>query len=81
MNSRILLSTLLAGAVLSACKSAEIPTHVPSDETPAEVRALWVARMAYRTFALTPGIQPIDQVLLDKHFLRKHGANAYYGQS
>ncbi|NLI60740.1 MAG: L-ribulose-5-phosphate 4-epimerase, partial [Clostridiales bacterium] len=25
-------------------------------------------------------IGPMDQVLLDKHFLRKHGANAYYGQ-
>ncbi|MDK2809358.1 MAG: L-ribulose-5-phosphate 4-epimerase [Petroclostridium sp.] len=38
------------------------------------------AKMAFHTFALTPGIKPIDQVLLDKHFLRKHGANAYYGQ-
>lgn len=39
-----------------------------------------VAKMAYRTFALTPGIESISQVLLDKHFLRKHGKNAYYGQ-
>ncbi|NLY44142.1 MAG: L-ribulose-5-phosphate 4-epimerase [Clostridiaceae bacterium] len=39
-----------------------------------------VAKMAFYTFALTPGIKPIDSVLLDKHFLRKHGANAYYGQ-
>lgn len=39
-----------------------------------------VAMMAYHTCALTPGIAPINQVLLDKHFLRKHGANAYYGQ-
>ncbi len=39
-----------------------------------------VAKIAYQTLALTPGIPPIDQVLLDKHFLRKHGANAYYGQ-
>jgi L-ribulose-5-phosphate 4-epimerase len=39
-----------------------------------------VAKMAYHTFALSPGISPIDQVLLDKHFLRKHGADAYYGQ-
>lgn len=39
-----------------------------------------VAKMAYRTFALTPGIESISQVLLDKHFLRKHGNNAYYGQ-
>ncbi len=39
-----------------------------------------VAKIAYRTFALAPGIATMDQVLLDKHFLRKHGANAYYGQ-
>ena len=28
----------------------------------------------------TPGLEPIPQALLDKHYLRKHGANAYYGQ-
>lgn len=39
-----------------------------------------VSMMAYHTCALTPGIGQINQVLLDKHFLRKHGANAYYGQ-
>jgi len=39
-----------------------------------------VAKMAFTTMTLTPGIKPIDQKLLDKHFLRKHGANAYYGQ-
>jgi L-ribulose-5-phosphate 4-epimerase len=39
-----------------------------------------VAMMAYYTCQLTPGIKAIDQTLLDKHFLRKHGANAYYGQ-
>lgn len=39
-----------------------------------------VAKMALHTFQLNPQIQPIDQFLLDKHYLRKHGANAYYGQ-
>lgn len=39
-----------------------------------------VSMMAFHTCSLTPGIHPISQVLLDKHFLRKHGANAYYGQ-
>ncbi|MCY0909591.1 MAG: L-ribulose-5-phosphate 4-epimerase [Sulfobacillus thermosulfidooxidans] len=39
-----------------------------------------VAKMAYRTVRLKPKIGPIPQTLLDKHFLRKHGANAYYGQ-
>jgi len=39
-----------------------------------------IALMAFHTYALAPGICPIDQKLLDRHFLRKHGANAYYGQ-
>jgi L-ribulose-5-phosphate 4-epimerase len=38
------------------------------------------AKMAFMTFRINPEARPIDQALLDKHFLRKHGANAYYGQ-
>jgi L-ribulose-5-phosphate 4-epimerase len=40
-----------------------------------------VADMALKTFSLTPNCAGISQELLDKHFLRKHGANAYYGQN
>jgi L-ribulose-5-phosphate 4-epimerase len=39
-----------------------------------------VAMMAHNTISLNPKIGPINQALLDKHFLRKHGDNAYYGQ-
>lgn len=39
-----------------------------------------VAKMALRTEQLNPNIEPIDQYLLDKHYLRKHGPKAYYGQ-
>ncbi|MCM3691544.1 L-ribulose-5-phosphate 4-epimerase [Neobacillus niacini] len=39
-----------------------------------------VAKMALHTFQLNSQIEPIDQFLLDKHYLRKHGVNAYYGQ-
>ena len=38
------------------------------------------ARMALHARGLNPAIQPISQELLDKHYLRKHGAGAYYGQ-
>jgi L-ribulose-5-phosphate 4-epimerase len=38
-----------------------------------------VAKMAFHTFSLGHKA-PIDQYLLDKHYLRKHGKNAYYGQ-
>ncbi|WP_311289707.1 L-ribulose-5-phosphate 4-epimerase [Paenibacillus glycanilyticus] len=40
-----------------------------------------VAKMALHAYHLNPALQPMDQALLDKHFLRKHGANAYYGQT
>lgn len=39
-----------------------------------------LAFMAFHTAALTPEIGPMQQELLDKHYLRKHGKNAYYGQ-
>jgi L-ribulose-5-phosphate 4-epimerase len=39
-----------------------------------------VAFMNFHAMMLEPGIKPMQQELLDKHYLRKHGANAYYGQ-
>lgn len=41
-----------------------------------------VAYMAFHTHVLKNGmLKPMQQTLLDKHYLRKHGANAYYGQA
>jgi L-ribulose-5-phosphate 4-epimerase len=40
----------------------------------------FVARLASETLRLNPGVQPMQAALLDKHFLRKHGPDAYYGQ-
>ncbi len=39
-----------------------------------------VAKMGLHALNLNPGLTPIKQSILDKHYLRKHGANAYYGQ-
>jgi L-ribulose-5-phosphate 4-epimerase len=39
-----------------------------------------IARMAYLTKTLQPNTPPLKQTLVDKHYLRKHGKNAYYGQ-
>ncbi|GER67531.1 L-ribulose-5-phosphate 4-epimerase [Weizmannia acidilactici] len=39
-----------------------------------------VAKMTYHSLQLNPHHIDMDQYLLDKHFLRKHGKNAYYGQ-
>ncbi|WNC13255.1 L-ribulose-5-phosphate 4-epimerase [Brevibacillus brevis] len=40
-----------------------------------------VAKIASRTYALQPDAGGMDQALLDRHFRRKHGADAYYGQA
>lgn len=40
-----------------------------------------VAEMAWKTRSINPAAVPLQQPLLDKHFLRKHGPSAYYGQS
>ena len=39
-----------------------------------------VARMAWIAHGINPQLQPIDSWLMNKHFQRKHGPNAYYGQ-
>ncbi|AYB45701.1 L-ribulose-5-phosphate 4-epimerase [Paenibacillus lautus] len=38
------------------------------------------AKIAARMQQINPETEPMDQTLLDRHFLRKHGVNAYYGQ-
>ena len=38
------------------------------------------AFMNYHAMGINPQIKPMQQELLDRHYLRKHGANAYYGQ-
>ena len=39
-----------------------------------------VAKMALKTAIIKPELPPISKTLLDKHYLRKHGKHAYYGQ-
>jgi L-ribulose-5-phosphate 4-epimerase len=39
-----------------------------------------VAVTALHTLLLDPGAAPLDEVLLERHFRRKHGTSAYYGQ-
>ncbi len=40
-----------------------------------------LARMAWLTLSIDPDAQPLKRSLMAKHYQRKHGANAYYGQS
>lgn len=41
----------------------------------------FAAQMAMNSLLLNPGLAPIPQVLLDRHFFRKHGPGATYGQA
>jgi L-ribulose-5-phosphate 4-epimerase len=40
-----------------------------------------IARMAQISLGLNPSLRPVNSQLLDRHFLRKHGSGAYYGQT
>jgi L-ribulose-5-phosphate 4-epimerase len=40
----------------------------------------FIAQLASETLKINPRLRPMQPVLLDKHFLRKHGPGAYYGQ-
>ena len=40
-----------------------------------------LSKMALMTRALNPAAGPLPSHISDKHFLRKHGPNAYYGQN
>ena len=39
-----------------------------------------VAQMAFGSIQIAPGLQPLHEYLMDKHYLRKHGSSSYYGQ-
>ena len=54
----------------------------PSVEKAVENAAVleFVARLASETLQLAPRLKPMPRPLLEKHFLRKHGPGAYYGQ-
>ena len=52
----------------------------PEDAVHHSVILEYLARMALHTLSLNPNISPVKQSLVNKHFKRKHGKDAYYGQ-
>ena len=52
----------------------------PSEAVEHAVILEYLARLAAETIALRPGAIEMPRELLDRHFLRKHGAGRYYGQ-
>lgn len=54
--------------------------QTPADAVEAAVVLEEVAKMALGTITINPNQNQIHKALLDKHYLRKHGKDAYYGQ-
>jgi L-ribulose-5-phosphate 4-epimerase len=87
-TGKLIVSTFLSSgidpdavpAVLTACHGA---FAWGSNAVEAVLHAVVLeecAMMALQARSLNPDLVPIDQSLLDRHYLRKHGKNAYYGQ-
>jgi len=67
-------------AVLVSCHGPFAWGETPSNAVHNAAVLEEVAKIAAATLSLNPLSQPISKTLLDRHFLRKHGKNAYYGQ-
>jgi L-ribulose-5-phosphate 4-epimerase len=70
-----------------ACPAVLVASHGPFawGKTPADavhnaVVLENVVQMVVNTMKVFPSVKPMQQVLMDKHFFRKHGPGAYYGQ-
>ena len=76
-----------AGIEPSACPGVLVGSHGPFAWGRSVAQAVenacvleHLARLASETLRANPNTEPMQQALLDKHFLRKHGPTAYYGQ-
>jgi L-ribulose-5-phosphate 4-epimerase len=70
-----------------ACPGVLVASHAPfawgasvKDAVHNAVVLEQVARMASETLRVNPAVRPMQSVLLAKHYSRKHGPGAYYGQ-
>ncbi len=66
--------------VLVACHGPFTWGTSPEEAVHHAVILEYLARLATQTLLLAPNLESVAEELLDKHFLRKHGASAYYGQ-
>jgi L-ribulose-5-phosphate 4-epimerase len=67
--------------------AALVASHGPFAWGPTPAQAIdnarvleYLARLEWRVRTMAPGAAPPERWLIDKHYLRKHGASAYYGQ-
>jgi L-ribulose-5-phosphate 4-epimerase len=74
------LSPLVLPGVLVAGHGPFAWGQSPGEAVRASILLEQVARIAFATMALNPGQAPLEDFLLEKHFQRKHGPHATYGQ-
>ncbi len=74
------LDPLETPAVLVAGHAPFTWGRTPTDAAHMAVVVEELAHLAYLTFSINAQVPPLTDVLRDKHFLRKHGSSAYYGQ-
>ena len=74
------LDPLCAPAVLVAGHAPFCWGRTPAEAAHVAVIVEEIAAMAFQTLSANPRARPIPKELHDKHFLRKHGSKAYYGQ-
>lgn len=86
-NTGVVIIETFAGRDPLSCPAVIVANHGPfawgetvEKATHNAVVFEHVARMAAETVRIFPSALPMQQVLLDKHFFRKHGPSAYYGQ-
>lgn len=86
-NTGAAIVRVLEGRDPLGCPAALVSGHAPfcwgqsvADAVHAAVIVEELAAMAWQTLTINPDAQPLHRTLRDKHYFRKHGPNAYYGQ-
>jgi L-ribulose-5-phosphate 4-epimerase len=86
-NTGVAIVRLIEGRDPLGCPAALVAGHGPfcwgkSAAAAAHMAVIVeeLAAMAMQTLAINPAAAPISEALLDKHYFRKHGPKAYYGQ-
>jgi L-ribulose-5-phosphate 4-epimerase len=88
LNTGLVIAERFAALDPLAVPGVLVASHAPfawgrdaADSVKNAVALEAVAGMALDTLALEPDLGPVEPYLLDKHYFRKHGKDAYYGQS
>jgi L-ribulose-5-phosphate 4-epimerase len=86
-NTGLALREVIGNRGIDEVPGALVPGHGPFTWGENVARALEravtleeIARMAFLTVVLRPDVAPLPATLVDRHFTRKHGPGAYYGQ-